>query len=136
MVVGATLVALALAAYVVRTQVWLPVHRVTMPSDDASPKEVVKAYVAAMDGHDCATASRLMTYRNGWCPHLVSVDLLEVHDPFEEAPDRVDVGVELDLHWKLWSDGHAIMPGRQYWGYILERQQPGGPWRIVDEGTG
>lgn len=40
-----------------------PQRTVAMPPDDASPREVVAAFLDALDAHDCDTATSLATAR-------------------------------------------------------------------------
>lgn len=116
---------------------------IAMPADDASPEEVVTAYLEAVAAHDCETAVDLY-HRELRCPALRSLRILEVRDPFVEEPEWsgrtdaeevVSVPTRIDLEWRPFAD-MTTQDGPQPWSYLLARPSDGGPWRIVDSGNG
>lgn len=123
---------------------------VAMPPSDASPAQVVKTYLDALDSHDCGTARALTAASASdevgwWCDNLSSVRDVVVRKPFTDNPGAtrkdpsarvVNVPVFFDLRWRATVsdvDVADIIPG---WGYLLKRNSPDGPWRIFDQGLG
>jgi hypothetical protein len=125
-------------------------HDVGVPPSDASPEQVVTAYLDALNAHDCDTAQALMTAdaedsAKSWCEDVASLTNVDVHDHFTErpedsghtAPDEVaNVPVGFDLNWRLFHSDGSMEEGATAWGYLLVRSTPDSPWRIFDEGTG
>lgn len=121
-------------------------RHVAMPPDTASPAEVVAAYLAALDAHDCATARRLS--RDGsadlWCRDVLHLTHVRISSPFAEDPSWsgrqggqvVDVPAAFDLDWRLFHDDGTVPEGPMTWSYLVERDSDAGPWRIGDEGEG
>lgn len=110
--------------------------RVATPAPAASPEDVVRAYVAAVNAKDCSTAKELAPGSAGqWCGH-VRLDDLQVTGTSDEAhegdPSRQvkHVSVQFTLHG---GDG-SMGEGRNGWGYLLDRTGPDGAWRIDDQG--
>lgn len=150
--VAAPLVVLLVAGVVLAYLRVLPWQSedVAVPADDASPEQVVTAYLAALDGHDCDTAEALVTSdasfgAASWChdvAHLTDVEVRErtTEDPAlsgRPAPEEVaDVSVSFDLDWRPFHDDVSMEEGPTAWGYLLVRETPDAPWRIFDEGLG
>jgi hypothetical protein len=113
-----------------------PRRDVPAPPTSASPADVVRAYVDAVAARDCATARDLWRSPAGgfWCEDADTMDDLRVTDTFEENP-----------RWSAHRPGQQVMnvsatidmgEGRQPWGYVLVRDTPADPWRILDQGMG
>ncbi|WP_262848769.1 DUF4829 domain-containing protein [Mumia quercus] len=147
--VVAAVLALALAFAAADAYTGRQTREVAIPPDDATPEQVVAAYVDALDAHDCDTASALRTRDSSesalsWCESVASLEEIEVgvHFPesrgYTEAEPReelVGVGVTFNLQWRPFRDDGWIEEGRTTWGYTLAREAETHPWRIVDEGT-
>lgn len=123
---------------------------VDMPGDDATPEQVVGAYLAALDAHDCDTAMALRTpdsrgTAENWCSkvaHMADARVTGSHSEFPEwsgyeAPDEVvNVRVTFDLGWRMFHNDISMEEGHTDWGYRLVRDSPTSQWRIFDEGNG
>ncbi len=132
---------------------------VDMPADDASPEQVVTAYVEALDSHDCDTAEALVTAskRDGteaWCRNVRDMTEIQVGSHVVEqmgvtgstslrssaepktSGEVVRVPVTFNLEWRLFRADDSIPEGTTDWGYFLVRESPMGPWRVFDEGNG
>jgi hypothetical protein len=110
-----------------------------MPSDDAAPEQVVKAYADAVHADDCRTAEALMAKpRLSWCGG-VDITALKVTARTQErkATESGD-GPLIERVWvDLTSRGGVSLPdGDHEWSYLLERTGPNGAWRIYDQGMG
>lgn len=122
--------------------------QVAVPPVGAGPRQVVKAFVAALDAHDCATARKLFVDRrpaDQWCGDVLSLKRLRMRTPFAEKPqwsghrsdqEVMDVGVTFDLRWRLFHNDGSMEEGPTTWGYTLVRDSARQPWRIADQGTG
>ena len=148
----ARLVALAVALGVLLTGVvvWRytePVRHVPVPADDATPQQVVTAYLEASSAHDVATMNALSAgdrfLRASRFEPTWMVSRVKTYAP---SPDggpgtawtnwRQVVKVDVDM---LILKGHDInFPDNTdtYWGYALGRQRDRDPWRIIDQGVG
>lgn len=119
---------------------------VAVPPNDAAPEQVVEAYLAALNAHDCATAEALSTSdASQWCHDLRSLTDITVHDGIREKPswsgqppsvEVVNVAVDFSVRWRLGHDDGSMPDGRNPWGYLLMRRSADQPWRIFSEGTG
>lgn len=131
----------------------LPPHQtgdVATPAADASPEQVVTAYVNALNAHDCHTAESLMTAgakedAKSWCEDVASLTNVNIDHHTTEppqasghsAPDEVaNISVTFDLSWRPFHDDGSMDEGRTVWGYLLVRGSAHSPWRIFDQGTG
>ncbi len=132
---------------------------VDMPAADATPEQVVAAYVEALDSHDCGTAEKLAatsksTSTAQWCRNVSRMADVRVSDAISEASEYSDpaglrsstnqmasrevmyVPVTFDLQWRIFQLDSSMSEGPTSWGYLLERGSPSDPWRIFDEGIG
>lgn len=121
---------------------------VAVPPDDASPEQVVTAYLDALNQHDCGTAKAVATrhfaeHARSWCTDVSSLAHLLIHQSRPVTPDEVglappaqavEVWVRFDLTWRLFHGDPLTPDGTTYWGYVLERDSADAPWRINDEG--
>lgn len=144
---------LAVAVVVVVARVELPPRQtrgVAVPPSDATPEQVVAAYLDALDAHDCDTAEALMTDEakgsaESWCADVAGLQHVEVSHHFLERPrysghsapqEVANVPVTFDLSWRPFHDDGSMEQGPTIWGYLLVRDSPDSPWRIFDQGTG
>jgi len=120
-----------------------------MPARHASPEQVVTAYLAALNSHDCKTAVAMTTEdakdsARSWCRNVASLTDVVVRDHFAERPawsghsasvEVADVPVRFNLNWRLFHSDGSMSEGATSWGYLLARPSTDAPWRIVDQGT-
>ncbi|HVF06704.1 MAG TPA: hypothetical protein VNA20_17840 [Frankiaceae bacterium] len=118
---------------------------VPLPPSTATPDEVVRAYIAAIDAGDIPTAKALVTpehaaqveaYEDSWYDTVISITDLRVEPPRLETPPGVTpqlmwVRVYFDMRerprfWQKKDD--------QIWGYQLVRNGPDDRWLIRGEG--
>ncbi len=123
---------------------------VDMPNDNATPAQVVDAYVAAMDAHDCDTAIALRTKESrdraaDWCRKVSSMTDAQVLEHYSELPEYtghealdevVGVPVTFDLGWRMFHNDGSMDEGHTNWSYSLVRSSPTSAWRIFGEGNG
>ncbi|MFC4062369.1 DUF4829 domain-containing protein [Planomonospora corallina] len=118
-------------------------------SAGASPQEVVRAYVAAINAHDMTAGQELSTpyfaeRKEGVVDSLfedakLSDVVIHAPDPISgyESPDgkRYREAVYVSVSFTLWHSDEGSMPnGSTVWGYMLVRDDPGRPWRINGDG--
>ena len=123
---------------------------VAVPAPDATPEQVVTAYLKALNAHDCDTAEAVMTEgakdsAKSWCEDVASLTGVGVRDHFTErpkdsghsAPEEVaNVPVAFTLNWRPFHNDGSMDEGATTWGYLLVRDSADSPWRIFDQGTG
>jgi hypothetical protein len=115
---------------------------IDVPPDSATPEQVVRAYVTALNAHDCGTARDLTvpeewSYSDGWCDDVASLENFDIVGSVSPTPDRVEsVGVTFDLDWRFLHGDGSMPEGRTAWGYELQRTSADAPWRIVGQGMG
>lgn len=123
---------------------------VAVPANDATPEQVVMAYVNALNAHDCDTAEAVWVSdakvgAKMWCEDVASLTDVDVGDSSMERPqwsghsatDEVaNVGVTFNLNWRLLHNDGSMPEGTTVWGYLLVRDSPDSPWRIFSEGVG
>ncbi len=144
---------LALALAVLACVVWavvtpLPQLRaVPLPPLNASPEQVVRTFVAALDQHDHATAEALCARwactfdDDAWVRIAqlgpVSADnqaCVPVSSDGSCSPKGRGVYVSVQLTGRTRG---GELPGEGgVWGYVLAPIGPMGAWRIVDQGAG
>lgn len=108
---------------------------VAVPPTDASPEDVVRAYVEALDVHDCDTARELNPDQS-WCEDVESMELVEIRPIHSVRARHVELPVKLEFEWRPFYFDVSMTDGRISWGFILDRDSRGEPWRIVDQGVG
>jgi hypothetical protein len=124
--------------------------RIALPPVNAGPKQIVAAYVAALNAHDVRTARALLTpteaklvenspdseFRN-----VRSITHLSINRPFVDRFDarslhyRFGVGVGTSFvldQYKVESQEN----GPTVLGFTLVRNRPLERWRIGDQGSG
>lgn len=152
---GALLVAV-LALLLLTSAVYLlaPPRRtddIAVPPRDANPERVVKAYVDALNAHDCATALALVTTADAktsaksWCEDVASLTHVNIANHFieeskwsghSESQQVANVPVTFDLNWRAFHSDGSMPEGATTWGYLLVRNSTGSPWRIFSDGVG
>lgn len=124
--------------------------KVAMPADDATPEQVVGAYLAALNAHDCATAEALTQesaqgQAERWCEDVAGLRDISVGQPFTEKPrwsghpatwEIESVPVRFDLDWRFLHSDPSMPEGPTGWSYLVGRASPSDPWRIFDQGDG
>jgi hypothetical protein len=112
--------------------VWaLPREQVALPGADATPEQVVTAYLEALNARDFSTSNEIDA-RSRSDHGLFSL-------PGRIRLERIDK-VFVDggqAHVTFHADfegGDGSLSGRQLWGYYLDRDQ-GGRWQITDAGV-
>lgn len=142
------LIALAIVLGLVALAVWaewmlevVPFKRrdVAMPAVGATPRQVVAAYIEALDAHDCDTATRLWLRDEDtpqmWCSDVSRARIVGASHAVHESKRRIDVSLTLHMRWRPFSNDGTI-PGDPFgWSYILT-QDGKGAWRIIDNGEG
>lgn len=133
---------------------WYAVDRqrrhVALPAANATPAQVVTAYVRALDAHDRATAEALAVPgawidTDAWLAQTASIRNLRITaveydaDYAAEAGPRFatayTVNTSFDYHSHWWSSDAAFPDGHQpYWSYTVVRCD--GRWLIRDDGQG
>jgi hypothetical protein len=147
----ASALVLALAATV--AYLLLPPRKtadVAVPVPNATPEQVVTAYLDALNTHDCATAQAVMTEgakdsAKSWCQDVASLTDVDVRDHVDEHPrwsghsppeEVTNVPVTFNLNWRPFHIDGSMDEGSTTWGYLLVREPADSPWRIFDQGTG
>lgn len=149
--ITASVLVLAVAATV--AYLLLPPRKtadVAVPAPDATPEQVVTAYLDALNAHDCDAAQAVTTggardSAKSWCQDVTGLTDVDVRDHFAERPrwsghspsaEVANVPVTFDLDWRPFHSDGSMDEGATTWGYLLVRQSAGSPWRIFDQGTG
>lgn len=123
---------------------------VAMPPADAVPEQVVTAYVAALNAHDCEVAEALSVPEARdqtafWCREVGALDdlgvfphVLEPPEDSGRAADEVvaNVGVTFDLDWRPFRSDVSMPEGETAWGYFLVRSPRERAWRVFEQGVG
>jgi hypothetical protein len=141
--VGAVVLALVVAGAYLLSQPRQTTD-IAVPPLDATPEQVVTAYVDALNAHDCETAESLMA--NGaeddaavWCKNLGSLTDLDITD-VTEAPKASrhssGVSVTFNVKWRLFHNDGSMDEGATAWDYYLVRGSASSPWRISNQGAG
>lgn len=145
----AVLLALVLAAVAFDAFTGRQIRDVADPPDDATPEQVVAAYLEALDADDCETAAALRTPEStdvalAWCKDVGSLRNVEIQEHDVEEPSWsghspgtqvVNVGVDVDVDWRPFRSDNMSEEAMS-WGYLLVRDTDVQPWRIFDEGVG
>ncbi len=140
---------LVLALVAVTAHLLLPSRQtedVAVPAADATPEQVVTAYLEALSAHDCDTAEALIgqgttDVATTWCEDVDRLSGIEVDDHVMKPADGsgakqvANVAVRFDLDWRRFHNDGSMDEGDTVWGYRLVRDTAGSPWRIVDQGV-
>jgi hypothetical protein len=118
---------------------------VAMPPDDASPQEVVRTYVEAINEGDVDTARQLLTPQraknvgaqaDSFFDNVNSITKLELLPERPEFGSDYKFAVKIPVTFDLDQKEEMSMPdGPTDWGYLLGRNATNEPWRIYDEGV-
>ena len=110
---------------------------VPMPAASASPVEVVRSYLDALNKHDCSTAVALWTTRetpSSWCDDVSEITAEVVGTSKEGNPaTQRDVSVQINVRWRPFHDD-GTLPSNFGWTFLMKRLPTG--WRIYDSGQG
>ena len=143
-------VAAAAALTVLAGTTWAltaPTAHVAVPGRNASPEQVVRAYLDASNVHDVATMNAL-TAGSGMVPEsrFRPTWLVSRVRTYPPRPDggpgsawtgwHQVVNVSVDMFVLKGHDLNFPDHTPATWGYILARQSGRDPWRIIDQGVG
>lgn len=118
---------------------------VALPADDASPEDVVRVFLEAIDAHDCGTAEDVVTpeFRDAadrWCDRVSSltIDRVRLSGPggWASGPDSPGLAVDFTFQSRPFRETVELPDGFTTWGFSVHRDAPGDPWRIDGEGVG
>jgi hypothetical protein len=115
-------------------------YPVAMPPAHASARQVVLAYLHALDAHDAATADGLSTFAfrsetRSWLQSTAGMQNITVDGVTHyagQAEYDVTVSFRYASHW--WKHDDSFPDGQKDWGYILVARH--GRLLISDDGTG
>ena len=127
-----------------------PVASSTEPSRHTGPREVVSAYLAALDAGDASAALQLATPRfqaelkgevDSPLTNWVSVADVRVGTPREDdalaSARRYRLVLNVPVNFALRQREEVSMrDGKTTWGYVVVRQDPSDAWLIDDQGVG
>lgn len=116
--------------------------KVDVPPASASPVQVVRAYLDAIQSGNCTVLSELATRNQAeraWCGKGLTISHITISDPVpdpgsiasREFEQAVYVPVRLDVE----GGADSVASGMRDWGYVLVRDATVQQWRIADEGT-
>ncbi|MEY2469107.1 MAG: hypothetical protein QOF21_1805 [Actinomycetota bacterium] len=113
---------------------------------DASPHEVVAAWITALNDHDTAAARKLLSAdeaRNvesqvdSWLRNVKRIDNVKFVGDREPSNPTYESFVEVSVTFDLEQiKESSMMNGDTVWGYQLGRHSPDEPWLIVGQGAG
>ncbi|HWV75767.1 MAG TPA: hypothetical protein VN027_00520 [Isoptericola sp.] len=111
---------------------------VPVPPADASPEQVVRAYLEAVSAHDCETAAALSAAGDAGdhlCGATRSLEIIEVVPaPQLSGPTTAAVNTDFEVAWRPFAEGGDVPEEGWGWTYYLALGPEG--WRIVDAGAG
>jgi hypothetical protein len=127
-----------------------PTREVAVPADNATPEQVVRAYLDALDAHDCRTAEALVTAGTGdtaktWCADVAHLTDVHIEEHVRQRPEDsgipanaevVYVPVSFNVSWRRFHNDGSMDEGATTWGYLLTHPSSNSPWRIFDQGVG
>jgi hypothetical protein len=131
----------ALAAW--RYGPWREKYAVAVPPPAASQRQVVLAYLRALDAQDSATAMALSapsmrSTTQTWLANTASITQIKigaVQSDAKQVPDeQCTVAVDFVYHSHWWKDDPSFGDGEHAWGYWLA--DINGRWLITDQGLG
>ncbi len=110
---------------------------IALPAVDASPADVLNAYLAAFRANDCATAAKLTTDRfthgNGELCGAVTID--SYTNASGPAATGAEVIYAITLQVVTGSKDGTIPSGSVLWFYTLQHES-NGSWRLTGGGSG
>ena len=118
-------------------------YAVALPPPTASQREVVRAYLDALDAHDTATALALSApsmrgTTQMWLASTAGISKVRIGALayYAQEPPGQQYSVPTDFvyssHW--WKNDPSFGDGEHYWEYWLTKVN--GRWLIDDDGTG
>jgi hypothetical protein len=140
---AAAVVAFAVALGTWRYGPWREKYAVALPPPAASQRQVVLAYLRALDAHDTATAMALSapsmnSNTQVWLANTASITQVKLgavqYDPQALPADRYTVPVDFVYHSHWWKDDPSFEDGEHDWAYSLARIN--GRWLITNDGFG
>ncbi len=132
---------LALAAW--KYGPWRQKYVVALPPPTASQRQVVRAYLRALDAHDSATAEALSTpsmrsTTQMWLGSTASITGIKigavVYDAQQPPGEQYSVPTYFTYSSHWWKNDPSFGDGERYWEYWLAKID--GRWLINDGGTG
>ena len=116
--------------------------KVEVPPADASPEQVVRAYLEAIQAGDCTVLSQLATRNQAeraWCGKGLTVSSVTVGtaepDPGSVVSKDFEQAVYVPVRLDVQGGADSVEPGMRDWGYVLVRDAAVQRWRVADEGT-
>jgi hypothetical protein len=122
---------------------WREKYPVALPPPSASQRQVVLAYLRALDAHDSATAIALSApsmrgTTQMWLFSTASITRIQVgavrYEAGQVPGEQCTVQVDFVYHSHWWHDDPSFGDGEHLWGYSLA--QVNGRWLITDDGLG
>jgi hypothetical protein len=138
-----TALPLAVSAVIVTLALVLPAcTKVEVPPADASPAQVVEAYLEAIQVGNCTVLSQLATRNQAeraWCGKGLTVSRITIGDPVPDpgsiASREFEQAVYVPVRFDVQGGADSVESGMRDWGYVLVRDAAVQQWRIADEGT-
>ena len=116
--------------------------KVQVPPADASPEQVVRAYIEAIQSGDCTALGQLATRNQGergWCGKGLTVSHVTVGkaqpDPGSLASRDFEQSVYVPVRLDVQGGADSVESGMRDWGYVLVRDAAVQRWRVAEEGT-
>jgi hypothetical protein len=122
---------------------WREKYAVAVPPASASQRQVVVAYLRALDAHDSGTALALSApsmdgTTRMWLADTAGVSDIKVGtlqlDAAQGIGEQYTVPVNFVYRGHWWNDDPSFGNGEHDWGYSLARID--GRWLITDDGLG
>ena len=117
-------------------------ERVPLPGADATPEEVVTAYIKAFNAGDCDSMAALSDPVNsvkGWCGRI-NASNVTFGEPFADVccgpGQEHEQVIHLPVEFRTRGGDSSMPDGDHVWGYILVRDRDGERWRVAAEGVG
>lgn len=148
--VGALVMAAAIAAIAWTLWPFRQTATVAVPDVGSPPGEVVRAYLDALNAHDCDAAVEMSTpdaaeTSRRWCESVASLTDIAMGEAVAEDPawsghaatdEVVRVAATFTLDWRPFADDGSLPEGTVQWGYLLVRSAADAPWQVFDQGMG
>ena len=116
--------------------------KVEVPPADASPVQVVRAYLDAIQAGNCTVLSQLATRNQAeraWCGRGLTISHITIGDPVRDpgsiAGRSFEQAVYVPVRLDVQGGADSVESGMRDWGYVLVRDADVQQWRIADEGT-
>lgn len=119
---------------------WLwarPSDQVSLPGPEATPAQVVEAYIAALNARDFDTSNALVD--GGGLPTYSRLDRAPTYDDLRivevvGGEGREEAYVRVTFVYDGNGD-FSLADGPTDWGYVVRRATPYEAWRVVDAGV-